>query len=299
MAAEKYISRFDERFPENLRYIPGCPAGIYVEGSLPDPYVKTVAIVGSRACSEYGSKMAGYFASHLAAAGIQIVSGLAKGIDGIAQKAAIEAGGVSFGVLGSGVDVIYPRENKEIFAMVKAHGGLISEHPPGTQPVRSFFASRNRIISGLCDLLLVIEARLQSGTSITVNNALEQGRDVFAVPGRLTDPLSAGCNKLISEGAGIARTPDDIIDALGLKGDRSVLLKKADKDNTGAITRVDLKLDEKEKIVYDCLDLYPKSLDELLRQTRLFIPDIMETLLSLSVKGVVKECARNHYVKNI
>ncbi|MCR5746833.1 MAG: DNA-processing protein DprA [Lachnospiraceae bacterium] len=300
MDTERYISRFDEDFPDNLRFIPGCPAGIYVDGELPDPKRKTVAIVGSRACSEYGRNMAEYFSSHLASAGVQIVSGLAKGIDGIAQKAAIDAGGVSFGVLGFGVDIVYPKENADIFRLVKEHGGLISEHPSGTPPVRTHFASRNRIISGLCDLLLVIEARLKSGTSITVSNALEQGRDVFAIPGRLTDPLSAGCNKLISEGAGIARTPDDILRALGLKDEEAkVAIKKNSKGFIEVVKPQIIELDDKEKTVYECLDLYPKSLDEIVRQTRLSIPDLLEILLSLSVKGAAKECARNHYIRQI
>ena len=210
MAETRYITRFEEEFPDKLRFIPGCPAGIYVKGELPEPQKKSVAIVGARECSEYGRKMAEYFASHLAAAGVQIISGMARGIDGIAQKAALEAGGSSFGILGSGVDIVYPEQNRKIYEMIEGHGGLISEHPEGTPPRGRNFASRNRIISGMCDILLVIEARLRSGTSITVNDALEQGREIYAVPGRLTDGLSAGCNRLILEGAGSALHPDDI-----------------------------------------------------------------------------------------
>ncbi len=298
MAEVRYIARFEEDFPAKLRFIPGCPAGIYVKGRLPDPGVKTVAIVGSRACTQYGSSMAEYFASHLAAAGVQIVSGLARGIDGIAQRAALDAGGVSYGVLGFGVDVVYPEENREIFDMIVDKGGLISEHPEGTPPVKSFFASRNRIISGLCDLLLVVEARLQSGTSITVTNALEQGRDVFAIPGRLTDPLSAGCNKLIAEGAGIARSPDDVLRALGMCDEKPVTTrKKSGRGGFRVVPPTVHTLSEKEKLIYDNLDLYPRSVDELIRQTHLGVSDILETLISLTMKGAAKECARNNYIK--
>lgn len=298
MADERYIARFEDDFPARLRFIPGCPQGIYVKGELPDPERKTVAIVGSRACSHYGYSMAEYFASHLASAGVQIVSGMARGIDGIAQRAALDAGGVSYGVLGFGLDVVYPKENKDLFDMITERGGLITEHPGGTQPVKAFFASRNRIISGLCDLLLVIEARLQSGTSITVSNALEQGRDVFAVPGRLTDPLSAGCNKLISEGAGIARTPDDILRALGLSYEKPVVVKRRSRDGTFTVIKpAPAELTEKEKLVYECLDLYPKGLNELVRQTRLSVSELLETLISLSVKGVAKECAKHNYIR--
>jgi DNA processing protein len=298
MAEERYIARFEDDFPANLRFIPGCPAGIYVKGRLPDPEKKTVAIVGARECTQYGKNMAEYFASHLAAAGVQIVSGLARGVDGIAQRAALDAGGVSYGVLGFGVDVVYPKENKEVFDMIEERGGLISEHPSGTQPLKAYFASRNRIISGLCDLLLVIEARLQSGTAITVSNALEQGRDVYALPGRLTDALSAGCNKLIAEGAGVARSPDDILRALGLAQEEPTVTRKKRRDGTFSIVKpVAFRLSAKEKLIFDCLDLYPRSVDEIKRQSHLPIPEILESLVSLTMKGAAKECARNNYIR--
>ncbi|MBR1524158.1 MAG: DNA-processing protein DprA [Lachnospiraceae bacterium] len=289
----RYITRFEEDYPDKLRFIPSPPAGIYVKGDLPDPDKKTVAIVGARSCTEYGRRMAQYFASHLASAGVQIVCGLARGIDGIAQKAALEAGGRSFGILGCGVDIVYPKENREIYDMIQGHGGLISEHPQGAAPLGPHFASRNRIISGLCDILLVIEARLKSGTSITVNDALEQGRDIFAVPGRLTDGLSAGCNKLISEGAGVALHPDDILKALGLMCEEPVSFAR---DKASGI-RNSLDLSNKEKLVYDCLDLYPKTADEIIRTSRLPISEVMEKLTSLCIKGAAKECGRSNYIK--
>lgn len=298
MSDVRYISRFDDDFPDRLRFIPGCPSGIYVKGDLPDPDRKAVSIVGARACSEYGRKMAEYFASHLAAAGVQIISGMARGIDGIAQKAALEAGGRSFGILGSGVDIVYPEQNREIFSMTEGHGGLISEHPEGTAPRGPHFAARNRIISGLCDILLVIEARLKSGTSITVSNALEQGREIFAVPGRLTDGLSAGCNKLISEGAGAALHPDDILKALGLLCEDPVSTM-SDNGRFREEGIRHLKLSDKEKLVYDCLDLYPKTVDEIVRTCYLPVSEVMEKLMKLCLMGAAKECARSNYIRII
>ncbi|MBQ4482070.1 MAG: DNA-processing protein DprA [Lachnospiraceae bacterium] len=297
MAEIRYISRFEEEFPDKLRFIPGCPSGIYVSGELPDPMKKSVAIVGARACSEYGKRMAEYFASHLAAAGVQIVSGMARGIDGIAQRAALMAGGRSFGVLGCGLDVVYPKQNSEIYEMIEGNGGLISEHPVGTPPLGRNFASRNRIISGMCDILLVIEARLKSGTSITVANALEQGREIYALPGRLTDGLSAGCNKLISEGAGVALDPDDILKALGLLCEDPVVTKGRRNNEPAQTVRLDLT--SKEKMVFNCLDLYPKTVDEIVRTLRIPVSDAVNILTTLCIKGAAKECAKSNYIRAI
>ena len=210
----RYISRLDADFPEKLKNIPDPPAGIYVKGRLPDENVKTVAIVGARNCSQYGRKLAEFFASNLASAGVQVISGLARGIDGIAQINSVRAGGRTWGVLGCGIDYVYPESNRYIYEETLKNGGLISEYEGARPPLKPFFVQRNRLISALCDVLLVIEAKERSGTSITVRNALMQGKDIFAVPGRLTDPLSAGCNRLIAQGAGIALNPETILMAL-------------------------------------------------------------------------------------
>ena len=299
MDETRYITRFQEEFPDKLRFIPSCPPGIYVKGELPNPKLKTVAIVGARSCTEYGLRMAEYFGAHLAAAGVQIVSGMARGIDGVAQRAALEAGGRSFGVLGCGPDMIYPEENRRIYEMIEGHGGLITEYPPGTPPLGRNFASRNRIISGLCDILLVIEARLKSGTSITVNNALEQGRDIFAVPGRLTDGLSAGCNRLISEGAGTALCPNDILKALGLYCEEPLVLNRrkgrGNESSEPVLKRISLC--KRERLVYDCLDLYPKTVDEIVRTVHLGISETVEILTGLCIKGAVRECGKSNYIR--
>lgn len=210
----RFISRCDDDFPEKLCYIPQPPFGIYIKGELPDPNKPSVAIIGARMCSEYGRYEARQFGMGLAMAGVQVISGMARGVDGISQKAALAAGGRSFGVLGCGVDICYPEENNDVYKRLCQEGGIISEYPPGTAPKANFFPMRNRIISGLADVVLVIEAREKSGTQITVDTALEQGREVLAVPGRVTDRLSDGCNILISQGAGIAIGVEDVLERI-------------------------------------------------------------------------------------
>ncbi len=291
MFETRYYTRFDKEYPDKLRFIRDPPAGIYVRGDLPDPDKKTVAIIGARACSQYGRNMAEYFARQLAMNGVQIVSGMARGIDGVAQKAALSEGGRSFGVLGAGADVVYPKENRDIYEMIQGHGGLITELPDGTAPLPMHFASRNRIISALCDVLLVIEARVRSGTAITVSYALDQGRDIFAVPARLTDPLSAGCIKMISEGAGIAASPNDILKSLGLMQEEKVKGSDGSKINLKNLTR-------DERAVFACLDLYPVSIDEIVRMSRLSIDDAMASVMSLCIKGIAKECSSCNYIRS-
>ena len=176
-----FVSIEDDCFPERLRGIPDCPYGIYYIRDLPPDDVPSVAIVGARNCSSYGREQARVFAEKLALNGISVVSGMARGVDGIAGRAAAGAGGRSYAVLGCGVDVVYPEENGELYDILKERGGLISENPPGTKPQTKLFPRRNRLISGLADLVLVIEARRRSGTVITVDSALEQGRDIFVV----------------------------------------------------------------------------------------------------------------------
>ncbi len=210
----KFISRIDDEYPEKLKDIADPPFALYVKGRLPDPDKPAVAIIGARMCSEYGRYMARQIGRGLALAGVQVISGMARGIDGISQKAALQAGGASYGIVGSGVDVCYPEDNKDIYEELCLCGGVISEYPPGTQPKAGFFPLRNRIISALSDVVVVVEARRKSGTQITVDTALEQGKEVLACPGRLTDRLSDGCNHLISQGAGVVIDVNDVIDRL-------------------------------------------------------------------------------------
>ena len=205
-------------YPYRLKNIGDPPLMLFYKGKLPDEKRPSVAIVGARECSPYGEKTARIFARELTSAGVQIISGMARGIDGISQRASVSVGGNTFGVLGCGVDVVYPEDNKDLFEDILKDGGIISEFNPGTEPLRTYFPSRNRIISGLSDIVLVVEARKRSGTYITVTSALDQGREVFAVPGRITDALSDGCNNLIVAGAEIAVNSEAIIRDLKNKG---------------------------------------------------------------------------------
>lgn len=300
-------------FPKHLASIPDKPFGIYVKGQLPDDAGRSVAIVGARNCSEYGRYVAETFAKELAQEGVQIISGMAKGIDGIAQNAALEAGGDTYGVLGCGVDICYPSAHRELYENICKNGGILSTYPPGTKPLPMYFPPRNRIISGLADAVLVVEARQKSGTLITVDMALEQGREVYVVPGRITDRLSDGCNRLLLQGAGAALAPGQLFQELSetvwssRKGPESSLQKnritdeRAGRGKTVRFTgnaqtdRRD-RLTAQEKALLSLLDLYPISLDQIriMMQTSkelcgLTLPQTMEMLLKLTMEGFVKK----------
>ena len=204
----------DPLYPERLTHIPDRPEAIYVKGRLPGKDVPAAAVIGARVCSAYGAFLAEQFAAAFAEAGVCVISGLARGIDGIGQRAALQRGGMTCAVLGCGPDICYPPENRQIYEAAVRHGAVISEYPPGTAPKAGLFPQRNRIISGLSDLILVIEAREKSGTLITVDMALEQGREVRAVPGRITDELSRGCNRLIWQGAAPALSPAQLLEEM-------------------------------------------------------------------------------------
>ena len=201
-------------FPEKLRNIPDPPFALYCRGDYPKEQVPAVAVIGARECSEYGKYIAGELGKCLGENHIQLISGMARGIDGISQYAALEAGGTSYAVMGCGVDICYPASNRKLYERLMVQGGILSTYPPGIVPQPQLFPPRNRIVSGLADVLVVIEARQKSGTAITVEMALEQGRDIYAVPGRITDRLSDGCNRMLREGAHVFLSPQDFIQEL-------------------------------------------------------------------------------------
>lgn len=283
----RYISKDAPEFPKKMLELSDCPEGIYIKGDLPDPKKKTVAIVGARMCTPYGRAAASCFARVLAAHDVQILSGLALGIDGAAHEGALLAGGRTFAVLACGADICYPRSNIGLYEQMKLCGGIISEEPPGCPPLARLFPKRNRIISILSDLVLVVEARHKSGSLITADFAMEQGRDIFAVPGRLEDELSRGCNELIAQGAGIALDPERLLESIGKTCEKSDNLEKS-KENV---------LAREENMVYSCLRLQPKSLEELCRETQYSITVVMESVMFLQLRGLVKEIGRNRYVK--
>ena len=280
----RFIPQMHPEFPERLRQIPDAPVCLYVKGRLPDSARPSVAIIGARMCSEYGRYLAREFGMELAGAGIQIISGMAGGVDGISQKGAILAGGTSYAVMGCGVDCCYPPENRELYDMLPENGGIISEYAPGTQPKANLFPPRNRIISGLADLVLVIEARKHSGTLITVDMALEQGREVWAVPGRITDRLSDGCNQLIRQGAGIALSPEDLLQEFcGIE-----------KAESAAQAKPVLKLTPMENALLGVLDLNLQTISQLYDKMtgagiQTGIPELMNELVQLCIKGMAEQ----------
>lgn len=203
----------------------GSTVWFFYKGRLPKDTIPSVAVIGARECSEYGRYVAEELGRYLGTHRIQVISGMARGIDGISQQAALSAGGTSYGVLGCGVDICYPSQNRRLYEELGREGGLLSTYAPGIRAMPAYFPPRNRIVSGLSDALIVIEARQKSGTLITVDMALEQGRDVYVVPGRITDRLSDGCNRLLNQGAGVMLSPEQFLEEFCKAGkrDRSFL----------------------------------------------------------------------------
>lgn len=293
----RFLPVSDAEYPERLREIPDAPQGIYIRGELPEEGTPSVAVIGARMCSEYGKQVARYFSSALAAAGIQVVSGLARGIDGISQEAALDCGGRTYAVLGCGVDVCYPAENGRLFDRIPARGGIVSEYPPGTLPQARLFPPRNRIISGLSDLILVVEAREKSGTLITVDMALEQGREVYAIPGRITDALSSGCNTLIRQGAGVAVSPSVLLEELGKISSSWDMGNPSGKELTGngpkgryTQEKHPVKEQTPKQQVAACLDFTPQTPGQLYEKMRkngciIPLPALMQQLLELHMEG--------------
>lgn len=281
----QFVPITDAHYPRKLLDISSPPYALYVKGKLPDEEKTTVAIVGARECSPYGEIMAEKFAKTLAQAGIQIVSGMARGVDSAGQRGALAVGGESFGILGCGVDICYPRDEIGLYMELQERGGVISEFPLGTKPLPQHFPARNRIISGLADAILVIEAKEKSGSLITADMALEQGKDVYALPGPVNSQLSRGCNMLIRQGAGVLLSPEDLLEEWGfLSG------KNQQKNNL-----MKFPLESEENIVYSCLDFHPKNLEQIMETTGLGVSELLDVLVGLELKGFIKEVSKNYY----
>ena len=293
-----YVNHTDEEFPQKLRNIASPPYGLFVKGQLPGDLTGTVAVIGARECSEYGRLMAEYFADRLAKCGVQIISGMAWGIDGIAQSAALDAGGKSYAVLGCGVDITYPVKNRRLYERLCENGnGVISEYAPGTRAESRRFPPRNRIISGLSDVLLVVEARSKSGTLITVDMAIDQGRTVMVIPGRLTDNLSAGCLKLLYQGALPATSVETVMEQLGLKGQKS-FVKTACHEGRGNIEELKIHDIPAELAgIVNVLALDPKSAEQIASEANIRLPDVLKMLTRLELEGITKEISPGYFVR--
>lgn len=294
-----FVSMEDMDFPRRLREIPDSPYGLYYLGALPREDRPSVAVIGARNCSGYGREQARVYSERLAMRGITVISGMARGVDGIAGRAALDAGGDSYAVLGCGVDVVYPTENAQLYHLLREKGGILSEFPPGTQPRSTLFPMRNRLISGLSDAVLVIEARRRSGTVITVDAALEQGRDIFALPGRVSDSLSDGCNFLISQGAAIACTPDTVVEHF-----YGVSAEGTDMSETNRKRRQARRseLAGLEAVFFDVLGLGDVMESSFLLQRaefiigrRISVEEFMGCMVSLQVRGLAQEVGMGHF----
>lgn len=288
-----FVAIGEEEYPKKLANIPDAPGALYYIGKLPGDNEKSVAVIGARNNSEYGMIMAKQFGGTLAGTGVQVISGMARGIDGIAQRAALEADGYSLGVLGCGVDICYPRENRQLYDRLIVQGGICSEYPPGTPPRAMLFPPRNRIISGLCDGVLVIEAKERSGTLITVDMALEQGREVYALPGRATDPLSRGCNRLIMQGAELVMSPQE-------------LLRELKPDCAGTVTYEQQTLPIQQGVraqLLRLLDYQPISMTVIQQKyadtygSHITIPELCHELLQLYTEGLADRISGSYYAR--
>ncbi|MDZ7314512.1 MAG: DNA-processing protein DprA [candidate division KSB1 bacterium] len=279
------ISYWDPHYPQLLRRIADPPLLLFVKGKVETIGALSVAIVGTRSPSGYGKIMAEKFSSELAQRGITIVSGLARGIDTIVHAAVVRTGGKTVAVLGSGVDVIYPEENKRLTEQIVQNGALISEFPMGTKPDAPHFPRRNRIVSGMCRGVLVIEAGEKSGALITADAALEQGREVFALPGNINNPKSCGCNRLIQEGAKLVTSVEDILDEIGISSSQPTPSEPS------------IPLTSKEKSVVEVLTHEPIHIDKIASLCRMPVGEVLGILLSLELKNLVRQTPGKHFLR--
>ena len=251
-----------------------------------------VAMIGSRNATIYGKHVAEQMARKLALSGLTVVSGMARGVDTASHSGALKAGGRTIAVLGSGLDVPYPVSNRDLMNKTAFSGCVISEFPFGTQPLRENFPRRNRIISALSMGVIVVEATLDSGSLITVTYALEQGKEVFAVPGNITSRNSRGTNDLIRNGAKLIESADEVIHEL------SPQLKGALKEDVLAAENEPAELTDDEKSVFRCLSVEPKHIDTIIREKKINTGRALSILLSLELKGVISQSEGKHFSLN-
>jgi len=314
-----FLTLQDEEYPGRLRHIPDAPYGIFYKGRLPGENDMSVAIIGARECSAYGSYVASGLGEYLAQKGVQIISGMARGIDGISQQAALNAGGISFGVPGCGPDICYPAGNRGLYEQLIEKGGILSIYPPGESPKPQNFPRRNAIVSGLADVVVVVEARERSGTLITVDMALEQGRDVYVVPGRITDRLSDGCNGLLKQGAGIVMSPGDFYEEIyhNWQEKRTYEKNVATEEGENVLsTKLKISVHKRVKVhegishagrdfapnsdlgkVYGALDFYPRSIEQIRERLpeNFSYVQVNTLLMRLCVEGAATQISPGYF----
>ena len=275
----------DDEYPRRLKEIDQPPPVLYVRGGVGIADEWSIAIVGTRRITAYGRQVTEEIAGALAGSGLTVISGLARGVDSIAHKAALATGGRTIAVLGSGVDIIYPQEHRALAEKIIAQGALISDYPPGTPPEGVNFPPRNRIISGLSLGVIVVEASERSGALITAEFAVDQGRDVFAIPGPIYAPQSIGCNRLIQQGAYMLLKPRDVLESLDLN---LVVEKRA--------ARSVLPANPTEAQLLSSLSQQPLHVDEIQARTNLPVENVTAALTMMELKGMVKQVGGMRYV---
>ena len=288
----RIVTFWDTEYPEQLKRIYDPPPYLYMLGGFAREDKFSIAIVGTRSPSNYGKLLAEKFTSELAALGLTIVSGLARGIDTITHTSALKSGSRTLAVIGSGIDLIYPPENKKLAERIASQGALLSEFEMGAKPDAEHFHRRNRIISGISQGTLVIETDVDGGAMITARVALDQNREVFAIPGPITEKRSAGCNVLIKRGeAKLVQTIDDILDELSSK--LRPILKMSEKHERTRATELTLF----EKKIYDALEEETLHIDAIATRATVTTSDALVQLLSLEFKGLVKQLPGKMFVR--
>jgi DNA processing protein len=275
----------DPMFPEKLKQLRDCPAVLFFKGSLAELNSrKTAALVGARNCTSYGRSAASAIARDLSRNGIGVISGLARGVDGASHSSALANGGYTCGVLGCGLDIIYPRENGRLYSEMFAKGCVLTEFLPGTRPAPYNFPRRNRLISGLSDIVIVVEAGVKSGSLITAALAMEQNKSVFAVPGSLFSDRSSGTNQLIRDGAQIYTDIDDLNICLSL-------------DTNASAGACSMFAGELQGRIFDVLSEKPMHIDEIINITHIDIKQLFELLFELQLDNRILCLAGNYYIR--
>ena len=294
----------DKRYPPVLKQIYDPPPVLYIKGSLTRQDNLAISIVGTRRCSLYGQEQASRLAHFLSSAGFTIVSGMARGIDTAAHQGALAAKGRTIAVQGCGLANIFPPENKKLFELIAESGACISELPLQYEPLAENFPPRNRIIAGLSLGTIVIEAPLNSGALITARVALDNNREVMAVPGKIDSPLSRGAHRLIKQGAKLVESVEDVMEALGYIGEQlqshvsAAAAEASEKVETSLFDASQLNLSDHERTIYDCLDKEPMHTDQIIAETNLPAGSINAGLISLRLKGLIKQLPGNLFLRN-
>jgi len=281
-AGGKIVTIQDEVYPSRLRNIYDPPPLLYLKGELKKEDEFAVSIVGSRKTNPYGRWITEKISKDLVRHGVTIVSGMARGIDSVAHWGAVSEGGRTIAVLGCGVDVVYPRENRNLYTKIAEQGAVLSEFPMGSPPEASHFPKRNRIISGLSIGVVVVQASADSGSLITANYALEQGREVFAIPGNVGADGSRGTNRLIKDGAKLVESSEDILEEI-------LPQWRQEKERMEEVQPRGPELSEEERVLFEMLSEHPLHIDILIRESRLEAGKVSSLLLNLELRGLIAQ----------